>query len=537
MASACGDDQFPCGDGTTRDGSGRCVADPHCGPGTVEQDGQCVAESPLEPGHYQAPLVQLQRLQGTESHMHVAQVKYRASDSKLFYCSYTFGMIDAADPQNMRYRAQGLRHQTPSGSPRAPGCLHLAWDETNPNIVYTSHRGNIDFARFLSGWDLTNVAAPAQLPALQESNTRYGGLDVENGLIYVALQEGGLGIYSYDPVGRSFTRLGTAAGLANAWSVIVHEHTAYVADGVGGLATVDVTDPAAPVLLGRVVFGGNAEELAVEGTVAYVAAGSAGLVIVDVSNPASPSVISSVAIPGSAVGVAYSAGRAYVAGWNDVRAFDVSTPGAPSFIGATRLTTEQAYQVCTGSPEVCVPDDLRPDPTARTLAVAAHDDTLFIGNWWVPYSFQVHADRKAPYLVLPEDVALVDFGPAAPGEARSHELLVRNDGTAPLTLYSNYASAGAFQVSPPQVRIQPGESTTIKLGFTPSRAEMERGLVTFLSDDPGQPRRDAYVLGNRPGLGVGKPLPETVATLLDGTTYSTAPLTGSVQLLAYFATF
>ncbi len=90
-----------------------------CGPGTVEMDGQCVAETPLEPGSFQAPLVQLQRLQGTESHMHVAQVKYRASDSKLFYCSYTFGVIDAADPQSMRYRVQGLRHQTPSGSPRA----------------------------------------------------------------------------------------------------------------------------------------------------------------------------------------------------------------------------------------------------------------------------------------------------------------------------------------------------------------------------------------------------------------------------------
>lgn len=537
IAVGCGDNEAPCGDGTTRDESGRCVGNLSCGPGTVEQDGQCVAEVPLEPGSFQAPLVQLQRLQGTESHMHVAQVKYRASDSKLFYCSYTFGVIDAADPQSMRYRVQGLRHQTPSGSPRVPGCLHLAWDEDNPNLVYTSHRGNIDFARFLSGWDVTSATAPVQMPALQEPNTRYGGLDVENGLIYVALQEGGLGIYDYDPVGRAFTRLGTATGLSNAWSVIVNGHTAYVADGAGGLATVDVTNPAAPVFLGRVVFGGNAEEVAVDGNVAYVAAGSAGLVIVNVANPAAPAILSRVEIPGSAVNVAYSAGRAYVAGWNDVRAFDVSTPSAPSFIGATRLTTEQSYRVCSGTPEVCVPDDLRPDPTARTLAVAAHNDTLFIGNWWVPYSFQVHADRKAPYLVLPEDVALVDFGPAAPGEARSHDVVVRNDGNAPLTLFNNFTSAGIFQVSPPQVRIQPGESATVKLGYTASRAQMERGLVTFMSDDPSQPIRKAYVLGNQPGLGVGKPLPDTVATLVDGSTFSTAPLTGSVKLLAYFATF
>src|SRR5215203_2696 len=65
-----------------------------CGPGTERSDLQCVASSaepPLEPGHYASPLVQLQRLQGDEDHMHIAQVKYRESDARLFYCSYTFG--------------------------------------------------------------------------------------------------------------------------------------------------------------------------------------------------------------------------------------------------------------------------------------------------------------------------------------------------------------------------------------------------------------------------------------------------------------
>ena len=179
-----------------------------CGLGTEAVDGVCEPipiEPPLQPGHYLPPLVQLQRLQGDANHMHIAQVKYREADSKLFYCSYTFGMINASDPQNMRYQVQGLRHATPSGSPRTPGCLHLAWDEDDPNIVYTTHRGNIDFAVFLSGWDLTDTDAPVQLPALQEPGAVYGGIDVENGLVYVALQEGGLGIYDYD-AGTGWTR-------------------------------------------------------------------------------------------------------------------------------------------------------------------------------------------------------------------------------------------------------------------------------------------------------------------------------------------
>lgn len=495
-----------------------------------------VPEPPLLPGHYLAPLVQLQRVQGNENHMHVAQLRYRESDSMLFYCSYGFGMIDASNPQDMSYVVQDLQHVTPSGSPREPGCLHLAWDEDDPNIVYTTHRGNIDFAVFLSGWDLTDPDAPVQLPALQEPGVRYGGLDVENGLIYVALQEGGLGIYDYDPV-DGFTHISTATGLENAWGVQVIGDIAYVADGTGGLATVDVADPMAPAFIGRVPFGGVAEDLVVADNTAYVAASSAGMVIVDVADPAAPAVLSEVPTDGSAVGIAYADGRAYVAAWNDTRVYDVSDPTQPSMISAVRLTVEQDYETCSGDPEVCEPDTARPDPTARTLGVAATDDILFVGNWWVPYSFQVFPDRTAPRLMLPEDAALIDFGPTSVGEASTRELVVANDGTEPLTLYDNWIDSEAFTVSPTQVRIEPGESATLTITYTASSDEIEKANLTIRSDDPLQPIRQAHLVGNQPGLGVGQKMPEVLVTLFDGSSYSTAPLSGSVMLLAYFATF
>jgi hypothetical protein len=505
-----------------------CVAS--CGP---EEE---TPEPLLQPGHFLSPLVQLQRLQGEEDHMHVAQLRYREADSKLFYCSYTFGMIDASNPQDMDYEVQGLQHETPSGSPRTPGCLHLAWDEDDPNIVYTTHRGNIDFAVFLSGWDLTDVDAPVQLPALQEPGVRYGGIDVENGLIYVALQEGGLGIYDYDAV-DGWQHISTATGLENAWGVQVVGDTAYVADGTGGLATVDVGDPMAPSFIARVPFGGVAEDLVVADGIAYVAAGSAGMVIVDVADPAAPTVLSEVETDGSAVGVAYSDGRAHVAAWNDTRVYDVSDPAAPAMLSSLRLTIQQDYENCSGDPEVCVPDTSRPDPTARTLAVAATGDTMFVGNWWVPYAYQVFPERTAPHIVLPEDASLIDFGPTEVGEASTRELLVKNDGTQPLTLYDNWIDNEAFTVSPSQVQIEPGESTTLTLTYTATADEIEKASLQIRSDDPAQPIREAHLIGNQPGLGVGQPLPEVTVTRFDGSTYSTAPLTGSVMLLAYFATF
>ncbi len=525
LLAACGDNHIP--DNLS------------CGEGTREVDGICEpipVDPPLQPGHFLPPLVQLQRLQGERDHMHVAQIKYREADSKLFYCSYTFGMIDASDPQDMRYEVQGLRHDTPSGSPRVPGCLHLAWDEDNPNIVYTSHRGNIDFAEFLSGWDLTDTEAPIQLPALQEPGVRYGGIDVENGLIYAALQEGGLGIFDYD-AGAGWTRISTATGLENAWNVQVVGNVAYVADGTGGLATVDVSDPLDPTFIGRAVFGGSAGDLAVDGDVAYVAAGSAGLSIVNVADPAAPEVLANIPTPGSAVGVAHAADRVYVAAWNDTRIYDVSDPASPSFVAALRLTTEKDYEVCTGDPEMCVPDTARPDPTARTLHVAAYEDYMFVGNWWVPYSFQVHADRQAPYAVLPEDVALLDFGPTEVGETRTRAITVRNEGNAPLTLFDNWTDSSAFAVSPPQVRIEPGESADLELSYTATSNSRETGILQLWSDDPLQPVRTGYLVGNQPGLGIGQELPDTVVTLFDGSTFSTASMTGNVMALAYFATF
>ena len=204
---------------------------------------------------------------------------------------------------------------------------------------------------------------------------------------------------------------------------------------------------------------------------------------------------------------------------------------------ALRLTTEKAYEVCTGDPEVCMPDDSRPDPTARTLHVAAYGDIMFVGNWWVPYSFQVHDDRPAPHAVLPEDVALIDFGPAEVGETKTREFTVRNDGTEPLTLFDNWADNPAFDVSPRQVRIQPGESSVLTLSYTATSTMRETATLQLWSDDPLQSVRTGYLVGNQPGLGVGKQLPDTVVTLFDGSSFSTDAMTGSVMLLAYFATF
>jgi hypothetical protein len=474
----------------------------------------------LEPGTYLSPLVQLQRLQGEEDHLHVDEIRLR-DDGLLLQCSYTFGVVDATDAGGMEYLAQNLRHTIP-GDTRRPGCIHLAWDG---DIVYTTHRGNIRNPTFLTGWDITDREAPVQLPVLQEAGVSYEGIDVANGHIFVGLHEGGLGVYRRDDT-NDFVRVGLATGFTNAWGVFARDNTVFVADSAGGLVTVDVTDPANPAVLGQVVTGGQATGVAVNGDTAYVASGSAGLVVVDVSDLANPTIIGSAQMRGSAIRVAYSEGHVFVAAWNDARVYDVSDPTTPRFLGAVRVTQDDD-----------VPDGDRPAPTSRILGIAARGKDVFVGNWHVLYSYRLHPERTAPNILLPEAVSMIDFGPVEVGQSNTLPLEVTNQGTAALTLVNNWVFGGAYTVTPRQARIEPGETAVLTLTYTPTTTELETGYLQILSDDPQAPLRAAYLVGNQPGLGVGMTLPETDGVLLDGEPWSSSQTQGNVVLLAYFATF
>jgi len=476
---------------------------------------------------FQTPLVQLHRLVGANDHLHTDEVRYRASDAKLFHCAYNFGVIDASRPEELVYLAEGLRHSIP-GDARRPGCIHLAWDG---DVVYTVHRGNIDNPAFLSGWELRpdpanpRKLAPVQLPVLQEPGVSYEGIDTANGYIYVALRQDGLGVYDRDAEG-GFRRVGTAPGLTNAWGVRVRGTTAFVSDGTEGLVVVDVADPRNPSVIGRVATGGQARGLALDGETMYVAAGSGGLVVVDLSDVTAPRVVSRTGMPGSAIRVDSAGGHVFVAAWNDARVYDVSRPATPRFVGAVRLTRDIGFDEAGRAPV-----------TSRTLGVAAAGDVMFVGNWHVIHSYQIHPERAAPNILLPEEINLVDFGPVEPGKSMTLPLRVTNQGTAPLTLTDVSTDNPAFTADPRQMTIAPAETAALSIAYAASDTLTADSLLHIRSDDPASPLRTGYLVANRDGLGVGKPLPQTTVTLVDGGQWSSSAAKGQVILLAYFATF
>jgi hypothetical protein len=497
-----------------------------------------------------------------ETHMHIDEMRFRpgAADwpSALFYCSYTFGVLDATNLNSMAFMAQGWKFLPRTGT-RDPGCIMMAFDESDNDIVYATHHGNLDDGvSFLSGYDLNSVAtdpllptkltlAPIQLPMVQDGEI-FEGLDTENGLIYTATHATGVTIYQRDPIANTIDRVSQYTGaLTNAWDVLVQGNVAYVADGIEGVVVLDVTDPMNITELGRVTTGGLARYLEPGQTdVIYVALQTGGFASIDVSDPANPTILQTVDIDQTVVQLGYDGERLAIAAWNDARIYDVSDPTNMTIIGATRAEKQKNYSAEGGD------EGERPDLTNRVLGIDIYGDYVFNGTWWVPHNYLLHPENVAPYLVVPETANYLAIpGDLAVGDSESVDLVLRNDGNADLTIFDVWMTNPAFTVTPAELLIPPGGSGTLTVTFTATlgsgttvtasgEIEQTGEEVSFLeiwSDDPSQPVREAYIVGNPAGLAVGDVYTNN-ATLLNGDSWSfTDDALGQVTMISYFATF
>ncbi len=123
------------------------------------------------------------------------------------------------------------------------------------------------------------------------------------------------------------------------------------------LAILDLSDPAAPVVIGKTEYlGSSVSALAVSGSYAYLAVGGRGLIVVNVSDPTSPYAVGAYDTPGSAADVVLQGTLAYVAdGSGGLRIIDVSIPGTPNEIG-THDTPGKAYRVTMSEDYVYIAD-------------------------------------------------------------------------------------------------------------------------------------------------------------------------------------
>jgi len=101
-----------------------------------------------------------------------------------------------------------------------------------------------------------------------------------------------------------------------------------------GTVTVTIV---APRIVGSLALPGRARQVAVNGNLAFVAAAPGGLHIVDISNPAAPVLVTTVAL-GDCYDVRLSGQYAYVMSPSQFRLLDVSTPSAPVVVSTLQVT-------------------------------------------------------------------------------------------------------------------------------------------------------------------------------------------------------
>ncbi len=113
-------------------------------------------------------------------------------------------------------------------------------------------------------------------------------------------------------------------------NVTMYGAFALIADGPQGLLLADIRDPAAPALVAQAYPLAYAYDVAVAGSTAYLAAGGSGILAVDLTDPLAPRELGLTTVAGFQYDVAVKENRLYAASaWGGVNAFTLADPAAP----------------------------------------------------------------------------------------------------------------------------------------------------------------------------------------------------------------
>ncbi|MBN2380170.1 hypothetical protein JXM67_10270 [candidate division WOR-3 bacterium] len=150
---------------------------------------------------------------------------------------------------------------------------------------------------------------PLKQKAAFEDSVYARDVAAADGLFFVADPEAGIRIITDNGgTGKNYKLLQLALfpGSISPQALLLEDSILYVADSVGALITIDVSDPSFPEQLSFSVLGTRPYGLTKMGDVLYVACGEEGLLAVDVKDPTSPIVKQFIQTPGKALSVAHS---------------------------------------------------------------------------------------------------------------------------------------------------------------------------------------------------------------------------------------
>lgn len=129
---------------------------------------------------------------------------------------------------------------------------------------------------------------------------------VKDSIVYVADPDSGLWVVALRKEGETPVTLSLYPGTVSPRSLLVEQDRLYVADSIGALAVLDISNPKEPGQFSFTMLGSRPYGLALSGSTLYLACGEKGVLKVDVSDPHSPRILGYIDTPGKALSVAAS---------------------------------------------------------------------------------------------------------------------------------------------------------------------------------------------------------------------------------------
>lgn len=347
-------------------------------------------------------------------------------------------------------------------------------------------------ADYWNGVQIVNVAAPAQAWLEGSVYLRDVCQDVgfSNGIVYAALKEAPASLVSIDPsapgapivLGSVQTRGGV--GLA------VDAGIACVTEGAAGVSVVDVANPHSPPLLASVPTTEQAEDAIVVGQYAYL--GTRRLLAVDISEPAAPSVVGSADTWDYVVSISVSGDIACTGGSQGLEFFRVGQAADPERLGGVEtdwannavMSGSFAYAATIhGLAVIDASDPAHPaivstiPTTASVYGITTSGEYLYMTTWDTLHVIDVSTPAA------PVEVAQLNG-------AGGREVVVR-DGIACMAGEGGIVCADVTDPSAPRLLggiPLPGGSTDIALTGSCAYVANDYSLHVVDIDDPVAPR-------------------------------------------------
>ncbi|MBC8234995.1 hypothetical protein H8E77_36075, partial [bacterium] len=251
------------------------------------------------------------------------------SDGYAYLAYGNFAILDIRNPNAPKIIAEDI--QTPG---------HVVSLQFQDGYIYAA-----DLGGGLAILDVGNVRNPR---VIGRQNTAGQAFDVavKGNYAYIADGYGGLQTIDISPdkVWTQWVNQYDASGFA--YAVEVYEGYAYIADGDGSLRIVDVREPSAAMLKFSFPIEGSAYDVKVHDGYAYIAAGESGLFVINIRNfveppPPFPPVhrgetVAQIQTPNLAWGVTVSENYVYVAA-DELWIVDISNPENPKAVAVHQI--------------------------------------------------------------------------------------------------------------------------------------------------------------------------------------------------------